>query len=167
LTNNSKLLGIVFFAYGFFELIYFPDLIGISSKLFLGFLLAAYGLVNVFVNIGHNKRAWLMFGNFLFFIGLFFILSDYYQIIEKHHMFFTLFLFVLGSGLLLLFIENHKERIFLYLSLFLFVISFFASSAIKILSGFSALANIGLALLAYCPIFLIFFGVAVLVNRKK
>ena len=167
MINNNRLLGIIFFIYGFFELLYMPDLLGISSQPFLGILLTVYGLINVFINLGHNKRAWLLFGNFLFFIGLFLVLSGFYQIIEKDHLFFTLFLFVLANSALLLFIENSKERIFLYISLVLFVISFLAGKVVNLLSGFSALANIGLALLAYWPIFLIFFGVAVLVNRKR
>lgn len=167
MINNSKLLGIILFVYGFFELLNISGIVGVTSGLLLGFLLLGYGVINVFINLGSNQRSWLMLGNLLFFIGLFLILSGFYQIIQKDHLFFTLFLFVLANSALLLFIENSKEHVFLYISLFLFALSFFAGRVINLLSGFSALANIGIVLLAYWPIFLIFFGIAVLVNRKN
>lgn len=153
--------------YGLSQLLYITALTGISSTVIVGLLLTAYGIVGVFINIGKSRRSWLLLANLLFFTGLFFLISDYYQIIEKDHLFFTLFLFVLANGSLLLFIENTKEKIFLILSFLFFVLSISAGEVVTLLAGFSTFSNIGLALLVYWPVFLILFGVAVLVHRRK
>lgn len=164
--NNKKTLGVVLLLYGLFSLFNVNELFGVSHAAILGFFCLGYSLILVYISLGNNQRALLLLANFIFFAGLLLIVTSFFHIIEKDHLFLTAFLFVLGNGCLLLFIDNVSQKHFLVTSLILFGLSYSAKYVVGYLGDFSLIANIGLIMLGYWPVFLVFFGIALLVNRK-
>jgi len=167
MARNNKIIGASFFLFGLISLFKVIGLFDISHYIITGCTLALYGFLSVIFNLGTSKKGLLFLGSTLFLIGLLFVFSELYQIIQKENLFLTLFLFVLGSGFFILFVDNPKERQFLILSGMFFVSATFTDAFVDALGSFSLLANFGIILLGYWPVFLVLMGLAILVSRKR
>lgn len=167
MLRNNKILGISLLLFGLFYLMKVLGWIEFSDQILFGATFILYGFLSVIVNLGSAQKGLLFLGTILFLIGLLFILGETYQIVQKDNLFITVFLFLLGAGFMLLFVDNSKEKQFLYISCICFISSFSSKIFIDALGNFSLLANFGIILLGYWPVFLVLMGLAILVSRQR
>ena len=162
MLNNHKVLGSSLFLAGILLVFDSIDFYTIAAVTFL-----YYGIVTVFVNFNKGTRSLIFIGAVLFQLGVLMIVQESYQLMDRDHFFITAFTFMGGTGFLLLYIENMKQFPLLVSGVSLIIMSIFAKYLTSVLGRFSLMANIGLVMMGYWALFLIFFGAAILVSRLR
>jgi hypothetical protein len=137
---------------------------GYNEILGIGFVI--FGFATVSVNLGKYKRGLLFLSAGIFVLGVIFIVVNNYEIYVTNNLVFPSILIIIGAGLLILFIDNTKEKVFLYSAFLVMLLGVFSSYRIDIFSVSSIANSIGIVFVDSWQIFLIIFGVLILLSGK-
>lgn len=165
--NNFILLGISLIIIGLFFLLRFFEIINTPFTETASYVFIFYGLTTVFFSFGTGYRERLFFASFIFLSGIMMFVINYYEILHPSSAIFASLLFITGGGFLILFIDNTNEKIFLYSGIFLFVISYISITFLKSFQIIQTANNISMLVLDYWPVFVLLFGINILLMRKR
>lgn len=165
--NNFIALGISLIIIGIFYLLRFLTIINAPITELISYVFILYGIVTVYFSLGTGFRGRLFFASIVFLSGVMMYVINNYEILKPSSAIFASILFITGSSFVILFIDNTKEKTFLYSGLLLLIISYSAATVFKnyeIIKAANSLSNL---VLDYWPVFLLLFGINILIMRKR
>lgn len=165
--NNYILLGISLIIIGIFFLLRFFEIINTPFTEITSYVFIFYGLTTVYFSFGTGYRGRLFFASFIFLSGIMMFVINYYEILNPSSAIFASILFITGAGFLILFVDNTSEKTFLYSGFFMLVISYLSISFLKDFIIVQTANNLSFLVLDYWPVFVLFFGINILLMRKR
>ena len=90
-----------------------------------------------------------------------------YEILKPSSAIFASILFITGSSFIILFIDNTKEKAFLYSGILLLAVSYSVITVFKNLEIIKTANSLSNLVLDYWPVFLLLFGINILLMRKR
>lgn len=165
--NNIIAIGISLTIIGIFYFLKFFSILNTPVTELVSYVFILYGIVTVYFSIGTGYRGRLLFSSIIFLTGIMMYVINNYEILRPSSAVFVSVLFIAGTSSVILFIDNPKEKLFLYSGVLLLTISssaivFFKES--EIIKTANSLSNL---VLDYWPVFLLLFGVNILLMRKR
>ncbi|MBU2491991.1 MAG: hypothetical protein KJ571_05145 [Bacteroidetes bacterium] len=165
--NIYLAIGISLIITGILFLLKFFEITNTSYTEIVSYILIIYGFVTAYFSLGTGSRGRLFFASAAFLIGIMFYVINNNEILNPDSAVFPSMLFITGACFIILFIDNTKERVFLYSGMLLLIISYssivFFNNSIIIQTA-NKLSNI---VLEFWPVFLLLFGINILLMRKR
>lgn len=165
--NNFILLGFSLIIIGIFFLLRFFEIINTPFTLIASYVFIFYGIADVYFSFGTGYRGRLFFASIIFLSGIMMFVINNYEILYPSSAIFPSILFITGAGFLILFIDNMNEKIFLYSGIFLTLISLLSITFLKDSAIIQTANNISMLVLDYWPVFVLLFGINILLMRKR
>lgn len=165
--NNIIVLGASALILGILFLLKFFQVISSPYTLLASYIFIFYGFTAAYFSFGTGYRGNLFFASIIFLSGIMMYVINNFEILQPSSAVFSSILFISGASFIVLYIDNIKERIFLYSGLLLMLISYFSITFFKnsdIVDTANRLSNL---VIDYWPVFLLLFGINILLMRKR
>lgn len=165
--NNQGVLSLILILIGVTYMLNFWGMITLNSQKILAFAFMIYGIVTVYNTLGTHRKGRLFFGSALFLSGVVMFVLQYSRFLQFSMIIFPSLLFIVGAGFLMLFIDDMQNKVFLYSSTVLLCCGLAFLVFIRVIPIMNFANRIASGLFEYYPVFIILFGLYVLLNRKR
>jgi hypothetical protein len=165
---NSKIItGLAFIILGGLSYIARSGYINLGTEEIIGLTFIFYGIPSVYISLNDGKRSSLFSSTIIFFVGIIFIVTTRFELIDTRGLVFASILLIGGTAFLILFIENTKERIFLVAAIVLVALGYASTNIFKQLGILNTANKIANVVDNYWSIILIVLGLNIFLKRKK
>lgn len=165
--TNHIAIGIAMILYGVTTLLNFFGITHFTIEQTLSIVLILFGLISYLRSFHNLKRGGLFLISILMNIGIFLFVLTNFEILNWYNIITPSIFYVVASGLMLLYIENKNEFVFLISAIFFFVLAICSVVFVQTVSVVAYIHRITLILFDFWPVFLIIFGVLMMVNKPR
>ncbi len=165
--NGKIITGLTFLVLGGLSYVTRTGFVNLSSEEVIGISFAFYGIPSVYVSLNDGRRSRLFVSTVAFFIGIIFIVTSRFELMDSRGLVFASILLIGGAAFLILFIENTKEKIFLAAAVVLIALGYASTNIFRqwgILDTANKIANF---VDDYWSVILIVLGLNIFLTRKK
>lgn len=167
MKNNLFVIGSSLIFWGFLVVLNFFKLANLDSIKVFSFVLIFYGLITIISSFKVIHRSQLLLTSIFLNTGILLYIISHYEILNWYNLALPSILYVISGGFVILYLENSVAKSFLAASIF-----FFALSLISIIyfndSWIVQFAHkTTLTLLYFWPMFLILFGILLIIGKSK
>ena len=162
--NDLALLIVLFIIISFILSVF--NIVSIAMTEILAYSLLVIGIALVYTEIIRQNRLSVFIGSIIFLFGVYFLVTENFNLNIGNEFYISLILIFGGSGLLMLYLTNGTQKIFLYLSVIFLsagIAILISNSHWKIKTFFTALFPVLTFLL---PVMLVFIVLIFLMRTK-
>lgn len=164
--NNYLAIGSTLFFAGIFIFLNFVGLTNTSFLKGFAFLFMFYGLITIITLFQSGNRGKLFFATVFLNIGIILYVIENYEILNYYNIILPSILFVIGAGLFVVYLENLSEFPILVSALFFMVLSLIAILMFD--NRIVQFAHrVTLIIFDYWPLFMILFGLVLILYKPK
>lgn len=148
-------------------LLKFFNVIDFDTSEILGYALIFYGISQVYIYFGSQRKVKLFLGTFIFLLGLFLFLINNFEFSKISQLLIPAGFFIISICFFMVSISGFFDKSLLILSIIFFISGLVYTLYFGTLKFITFLNSILTISLKYWSIILIVFGIIFLINRSK
>ncbi|MAT59684.1 MAG: hypothetical protein K8F60_11270 [Melioribacteraceae bacterium] len=143
------------------------NVVNITIEEILTMDISAFGILTVYIGFERGSRALISIASTSFMTGIFLFILNNYEIFTNANIYTFALLFIAATNFFLLFIDNPKSSSFLFSSILIYIAAVFSITWLE--ESYIVYLSNGLIkmVISYWPLFLLFFGINLVVDSKK
>jgi|GEM_PF-4779040 len=167
MKNNLFAIGSSLIFWGFLVVLNFFKLANLDSIKVFAFVLIFYGLITIITSFKVLHRTQLLLTSIFLNAGILLYIISHYEILNWYNLALPSILYMISGGFVILYLENSVVKSFLAASIFFFALSLISIIYIKDSWIVQFAHKATLTLLYFWPIFLMLFGILLVIGKSK
>ncbi len=142
-------------------------IINITFTEIMGYALIFYGIADVYLSMGKNKKRLLFIGAVAFLVGVELLITSNYDIFKLSNIVLPSIFFILGTAFLVLFIDDLTNRLLLAISLIFLISGVYFFARLGVFNAADFFKSVFSISIKYWPIVLIVTALILLLKKQE